>query len=141
MAALLGLAMLVAVAQTDDVNALAAEAGVDVQELIAASDTVAVTPRVYLLTTAPHAPVPPTRDWIDSLLTCLAWHESRHTPTAVNPRSGASGYLQFLPSTFRQTPPGRRGESIFSVAAQLEAGRWMINQGRLKEWAVWRMCA
>ena len=81
------------------------------------------------------------RDWIDNLLDCLAWHESRYTARAVNPRSGASGWLQFMPSTFKQTPPGRRGASIFSVEAQLEAGRWMIQQGRLHEWTTWRLCA
>ena len=33
-------------------------------------------------------------------LACVAWRESRDTPTAVNPSSGAGGLFQFLPSTW-----------------------------------------
>lgn len=80
------------------------------------------------------------RDWIDRCLDALAWAESRNNPRAVNPRSGASGLLQFLPSTFRGTPQGRAGLSIWDVSVQRAAGRWMINQGRLHEWTTWRVC-
>ena len=56
----LGILLGVHGAQPDDVVALAAEYQIDdPRELQAASDTVGVTPSVYLRTTPPHAPPPP----------------------------------------------------------------------------------
>jgi len=127
-------------ARASELEDVAAEAGVDPTDLqhavVATGETDA---RRYLINVGELAPPKPPRDWIDTLLDCLAWHESRHTATAVNLRSGASGWLQFLPSTWASTP--QRGQSIFNVSAQLAAGRWMVNQGRLKEWVTWRSCA
>lgn len=79
----------------------------------------------------PEAVVP---DAIDRRLGCIAWHESRNYPLAFNRVSGASGLLQFLPSTWRTTPQGRAGMSIWDAAAQWAAGRWMISVGRVGEW-------
>jgi hypothetical protein len=123
-----------------ETTALAERFGLDVRELHAATVTVGTDAPTYLRFEGLLAQ-PTVKDWIDRLLECLAWHESRGVASAVNRSSGASGWLQFLPSTFRQTPPGRAGASIFDVVAQREAGRWMINQGRLREWVTWRLCA
>jgi hypothetical protein len=126
---------------SEELVALAAEAGVEPQDLAAAAATVATDPRTYLLTTPPHAPAPPPRDAIDRLIDCLEWHESRGYALAVNPRSGASGPLQYLPSTWRTTPQGQAGLSVFDRTAARAATRWMIGQGRLHEWVTWRLCA
>ena len=118
------------------------EAGVDPTDLLGAAHTVGLSPRGYAiahgLIPSPN-PAPPPRDGIDVLLDCLAWAESRNTPSARNPSSGASGLLQFLPSTWRSTPYGNL--SIWDASAQRLAGRWMIQQGRLREWVTWRQCA
>lgn len=57
--------------------------------------------------------------------------ESGLSPTAHNP-SGASGLLQFLPSTWATTPFARF--SIWSPYANAFAGAWMIAHGRGGEW-------
>ena len=139
MAILAAGALLLASLGADDVQSLADQAGVSVIDLRGAVNTTGLDPRAYLYMTGELVPPTPPRDWIDRLLDCLAWVESRNTPTAVNPRSGASGLLQFLPSTWRTTPWAR--SSIFDAIAQRLAGRWMVNQGRLHEWSTWRLCA
>jgi hypothetical protein len=65
------------------------------------------------------------------LLWSLARCESHLWPYAHNP-SGASGLLQFLPSTFASTP--YRHLSIWSPYANAMAGGWMIAHGRRGEW-------
>jgi hypothetical protein len=45
----------------------------------------------------------------------------------------ARGLLQFLPSTWRTTPYA--GESMWSPYAQALAAAWMVQHGRLREWA------
>ena len=128
--------------ELDDAQA-AVEAGVDALELKGAALTVGSTTRAYAISEglipSPLPKPPPEPDWIDRLISCLAWAESRNTPSAHNPRSGASGLLQFLPSTWRSTPYGHL--SIWDASAQRQAGRWMIQQGRLYEWVTWRTCA
>lgn len=122
---------------------VAAETGVSPVLLHGAVNSTGLRPRQYLIAVGelePPPPPKPARDWIDNLIDCLAWAESRNTPTARN-RSGASGLLQFMPGTFASTPPGRAGASIWDPAAQRQAARWMIGQGRLKEWSTWRQCA
>lgn len=84
---------------------------------------------------------PPARDWVDRILDCLARYESQNSPSAYNRSSGASGLLQFLPSTWRSTPQGRAGLSIWDASAQRAAGRYMILAGRGREWTTWRLCA
>jgi hypothetical protein len=81
---------------TEEVVALALEASVDPYELEAAAATVGVSPRTYAYGTGLLAPPVPQRDGIDRLIDCLEWHESRGYAGAVNPRSGASGPLQYL---------------------------------------------
>jgi len=78
----------------------------------------------------------PQRDAIDRRLDCIAWFESRNYPLAYNRTSGASGLLQFLPSTWRTTPQARL--SIWDPVAQRAAGRYMIEAGRVREWSVVR---
>ena len=80
-------------------------------------------------------------DWVDDVVECLAWEESRDTPSAYNARSGAAGSLQFLYGTWMTTPQGRAGYSRYDPYASRQAARWMINAGRLHEWSTWRMCA
>jgi Transglycosylase SLT domain len=127
-----------------DTISAANEAGVDLVDLLGAIATTGLPARPYLQMTGelsrPSAP-PPARDALDTLVDCLAWHESRGFAGAYNRRSGASGLLQFMPSTFAQTPQGKAGLSVFDPVAARAAAKWMIGQGRLHEWATWRSCA
>ena len=64
---------------------------------------------------------------------CIANHESRFTPNAVNPSSGAGGLFQFLPSTW--TNIGRPGlPSDASVSDQIAAA-WDLY--RSQGWSPW----
>jgi len=63
-----------------------------------------------------------------SMLRRKAWCESRLRPWAYNAGSGASGLFQFLPSTWRTTPYGRR--SIWSAKWSALAAGWMHAHGR-----------
>lgn len=58
--------------------------------------------------------------------------ESTFNPGAHN-RSGASGLLQFLPSTFRATPYGRL--DIYSPYANAMAAGWAFAHGWGNQWA------
>jgi soluble lytic murein transglycosylase-like protein len=51
---------------------------------------------------------------------------------ARNP-SGASGLMQFMPSTWQTTPYRRR--SIWSAKYNALAGGWMHSAGRGNEWS------
>jgi hypothetical protein len=116
-----------------DVETAAAEAGVDVQDLLGAmSSTHQADPWVYLRSTGelPSS----TSAALQHRLDCIAMDESRGDPNAYNPRSGASGAFQFLRSTWRSTPQGRAGLSPFDATAARAAAAWMIMQGRAREW-------
>lgn len=129
---------------TVDTIVAANEAGVSLTNLLGAMAATGLPARPYLEMTGelsrPSA-LPPPRDALDTLVDCLVWHESRGFAGAYNRRSGASGLLQFLPSTFATTPQGKAGLSVFDPAAARAAAKWMIGQGRLREWSTWRMCA
>jgi hypothetical protein len=49
--------------------------------------------------------------------------------------SGATGPLQFMPSTFASTPQGKAGLPITDVASQFAAAAWMWTAGRRGEWS------
>jgi Transglycosylase SLT domain len=127
---------------TDTIEA-ANEAGRPLVDVLGAADTMRMPARAYLISVGElsRPAAPPPRDALDTLVDCLAWHESRGFAGAYNRRSGASGLLQFLPSTFATTPQGKAGLSVFDPAAARAAAKWMIGQGRLHEWVTWRMCA
>jgi len=80
-------------------------------------------------------------DPLDRLVDCLAWAESRGDPQAYNRTSGAAGLLQFLYGTWLGTPQGQAGFSRYDPVASRAAAKWMIGQGRLREWVTWRQCA
>ena len=130
--------------EVESLEAVAAEAGVNVQDLEGAVATVGLPARAYLervgeLQKPGVNPNTASQDWsssnpaLERRLDCLSWHESRHTPTARNPRSGAVGQFQFLWSTWAGTPQGRVGLSPFDPAAARAAARWMLLQGRARE--------
>jgi hypothetical protein len=125
--------------EDDDAIAAAQEAGVDLEDLRGAVNTVGIPARQYLISVGElAAPIAP---YLERLLNCLSWHESRGYPGAYNRYSGASGEFQFLPSTWRTTPQGRAGLSPFDPVAARAATIWMIGQGRLREWVTWGRCA
>lgn len=85
------------------------------------------------------AQTPPLNPGVEALLDCISWAESRDTPNAYNPSSGAAGQYQFMLSTWLETPQGRAGYSRYNPVAAREAARWMVNRGLKYRWSVVRM--
>ena len=69
---------------------------------------------------------------------CTIARESRWTPSAVNPRSGASGLAQFILSTWRITPQGQAGMSRFDPYANIDAAAWLVTNTR-QSWGHWQV--
>jgi hypothetical protein len=136
----LGLALgtLVVVSHADpasaDVQAAAEQANVDPQDLLGAMAATQIgDPFVYLRAVGELPPLA-VGGGPSSRAACIVRFESRGNPNAVNRSSGASGLGQFLPSTWRTTPQGRAGLSVFDPAANLAAIEWMLSVGRAREW-------
>jgi hypothetical protein len=127
-------------AEDDDVAVAAAEHSIDEVLLRGAVNTTQLAPRAYLCMTGegpcPEPPRPLLNLAVERRLDCIQHFESRGVAGAINRSSGASGLFQFLPSTWRTTPQGKAGLSVFDPVAAREAARWMIGQGRIREWAV-----
>ena len=138
----------VSLASEGELVDLAVLAGIESPELLReASLATGLAPRDYLLMTGelqqPAPPSPPANAAVNAAvearLDCISWYESRHTPSARNPRSGAAGQYQYLWSTWMTTPQGKAGYSPYDPVASREASRWMIAQGRVREWDVVRL--
>ena len=84
---------------------------------------------------APEAPISP----LVARANCVVWYESRWNPNAQNRVSGASGLGQFLPSTWRTTPQGKAGYSVWDPYANHAAVVWMLSVGRAREFDVVRV--
>lgn len=61
-------------------------------------------------------------------LAAVAGCESHQQAGAYNRSSGATGLMQFLPSTFAATPFGRAGLSIWSPYANVMAAAWKVRE-------------
>jgi len=122
----------------------AIRAGLDARQLhgavvsTGAPDAVTYLQAEGVLPRPPGPPSPPINVALERRLDCISWFESRHTPSARNPISGAAGQFQFLLSTWRTTPQGHAGQSPYDASAAREAARWMVSQGRIREWDVVR---
>jgi len=137
MAALASLALFAQVVISPDVEQLAAEHGIDPVDLAGATFTTGLDPHIYLCEVGEGpCPSPPLNAAVERRLDCISWQESRDTPSATNPRTGAAGLFQFLRSTWAGTPQGRAGRSPYDPGAAREAARWMVGQGRIGEWSV-----
>ena len=64
----------------------------------------------------------------------IAKCESGYNPNAVNRSSGASGLFQFLPSTWRGTPQGSAGASVFDPVANAQAAAWLYQRSGPGQW-------
>jgi Transglycosylase-like domain len=133
-----GMLLLGALAQSEDVVALAAQHGIDNPlDLQAASDTVGVTPAVYVRTTSPHAPPPPPTPpasglW-DRLANCESsgnWH--------IN--SYFDGGLQFLPSTWTANKPAGYPAFAYQASREQQIHVAQIVQARYG-WGQWPACS
>jgi hypothetical protein len=122
-----------------DTIAAANEAHVDVVDLLGAMATSKVSARAYLISVGelvpPPVPAPEPPTALARLADCIIFRESRGFAGAVNPRSGASGLGQFLPSTWPTTPAGRAGVSVFDPVANRNMVIWMLSVGRGREFA------
>ena len=139
---LAGLMLFGQVTADPDTEAVAAEANVDLVDLLGAMSSTGLEARHYLRLTGELAPPRPvvSAPAYSSRVECIIRHESQGNPRAVNPRSGASGLGQFLPSTWRTTPQGKAGLSVFDPAANRAAVAWMLSVGRGREFAVIGRC-
>ena len=128
--------------RADDVDAAVLEAAeaahVDPIKLAGAVNTTQTDPWVYLRAVgelpAPVAasPAPPVPAATSSRVACIVRVESRGDAHARN-ASGASGLGQFLPGTWRSTPQGKAGLSVYDPVANRAAIQWMLNVGRARE--------
>ena len=75
-------------------------------------------------------------------LRCIAWHESRMgTQTWPEPRSHASGLMQFLPSTWASTPFAAYGFSVWDLNANaLAAAQIIVHDHSARQWVTGRGC-
>lgn len=74
------------------------------------------------------------------LLLRIAQCESGLNPSAKNRNSSASGLFQFMPSTYRNSPSGAAGLSIWDPRANAEAAAFKIANGALRAWNASRHC-
>lgn len=122
---------------TSDTIAAAAEAKVPLGHLLGAMSSTGLGGRAYLLSVGelelPYTP-PTAPDPYTARLNCISRYESKGFAGAYNARSGASGEFQFLRSTWNSTPQGKAGLSPFDPVAARAAARWMLAQGRAREW-------
>jgi soluble lytic murein transglycosylase-like protein len=117
-------------ASSEETAAVADEAGVSQTDLAGAMSSTGLPARTYLEGVGELArPVPPS----SARAECIIRVESRGNPNARNPQSGAAGLGQFLASTWRTTPQGRAGMSVYDAAANRAAVNWMLQVGRARE--------
>jgi len=132
-----GMLLLGALAQGEDVTTLATEAGIeDPQDLQAASDTVGVTPAVYVRTTWPHAPPPsptPVAGVWDRLAACES--NGRWNIDAYH-----DGGLQFLPSTWTANKPAGYPVFAYQASREQQISVAQIVQARYG-WGQWPVCS
>jgi hypothetical protein len=127
----------VIIGHADDVQAevlaAATAAHVDPTDLAGAVSTTGLDPWSYLRAVGelPASASSPTA--ASPRVACIIRVESRGDAHAVNPRSGAAGLGQFLASTWRSTPQGRAGLSVFDPVANRAAIDWMVANGRARE--------
>ena len=67
-------------------------------------------------------------DMVDDALSVI-YCESRGDPNAVNPRTGAAGLFQFMPSTWEwaSSNAGLAGASVFNAEANVASAAWLVN--------------
>jgi hypothetical protein len=121
---------------------VAIQANVDPVDLLGATNTTGLDAHAYLCRVGELAcPIPGWRSYlfanyprIAAVLWSIALCESNGSATARNPRSGASGLLQFLSSTWLLTPQGRAGLSVFDGVANLDGAAWLYGQSGAAPW-------
>jgi hypothetical protein len=137
---------------TEETHSAAVEAGVDELDLQGAVNSTGLGPRDYLIgvgeLAAPDPPLvrAPSLDYLlqrygplGSRIWCVMGVESRWGSAMWNPlpwgRFGehAQGWAGWLPSTWRTTPPGRRGVAIGDFYSEAEGVAWMLQVGRGRE--------
>jgi len=128
----------VIIGHADDVQAeilaAAAAAHVDPTDLAGAVLSTGLDPWIYLRAVGElDQPAPSSPPAASPRVACIIRVESQGDAHAVNPRSGAAGLGQFLASTWRSTPQGRAGLSVFDPVANRAAIDWMLANGRARE--------
>jgi hypothetical protein len=127
-------------AEADPVEAAAAEAGVDSQDLRGAVNTLQIDPRVYLrseglLERAPPAPVSAP---VNARVECIIAKESGGANIANRRGSGAVGVAQYMPSTFgaHAAEMGHPEYSPWNPAEARAVAAHDLALGRRGQWTV-----
>jgi hypothetical protein len=87
-----------------------------------------VNPRAYLYARAPD---------LAPRLDCIITGESGWDPSQRNPRSGAAGLAQFMPSTWATTPQGQLGMSPYDPLGSIDAAIWLAQNRGWTQWQVY----
>jgi hypothetical protein len=74
------------------------------------------------------------------LMLRIAKCESGFNPASKNRHSAASGLFQFMLSTYRNSPSGAAGLSIWDAKANAEAAAFKIANGALRAWNASKSC-
>jgi Transglycosylase SLT domain len=85
-------------------------------------------PRDYLYERAPD---------LAPRLDCIIRGESGWDPNQRNPRSGAAGLAQFMPSTWATTPQGQLGLSPYDALPSIDAAIWLAQTRGWTQWQVY----
>jgi hypothetical protein len=94
----------------------------------------AAPPKVVVTAPTAPAPAPTGLGGLPSIFNCIIQHESGGNPRAVNPRSGAAGLFQFLPSTWHSL--GYSGSAAdYPASVQYEAARRLYASSGTRPWA------
>ncbi len=135
-------------AESDDTTALAAEVGIDEQDLRAAADTVGVSPRNYLegegVLSPQHASqagavvAAAASASILARVKCIELKESGGANVANARGSGAGGVMQYMPSTFRRAALelGHPEWSLWNPDQARAAAAHDLLMGRRAQWTV-----
>jgi Transglycosylase SLT domain len=91
-------------------------------------DQVVTSPRDYLYARAPD---------LAARLDCIITGESGWDPSQRNPRSGAAGLAQFMPSTWATTPQGQLGLSPYDPLDSIDAAIWLAQNRGWTQWQVY----
>ena len=80
--------------------------------------------------------------WVQEAFACIRWHESRTTPTAVNPTSGDSGLYQFANVTWLANGGGQFSSRALyaSVSEQNDVAAWTYAADGWQPWTGDNVC-
>lgn len=91
---------------------------------------------------APQSAMTLEPSWVQGVFACIRYHESRTTPTAVNPTSGDNGLYQFSNVTWIANGGGQFAPEAMDAtpAEQSDVAAWTYNAAGFTPWAADNAC-